>query len=62
MTSAVTQRCALEFILFNVFVNDTEKVNSILMTSDYDMTLEVTINTEENLSGLQKKKASKTVP
>jgi len=42
-----------------VFINDPEKVNSMLMTSDYDVTLEGTTNAEENMNGLQKKKHPK---
>lgn len=61
ITNAVTQRCALELILFNVFIKK-KKVNSMLMTSDYNMASEGTINIKENLNGLQKKKTSKTVP
>lgn len=57
ITNAVTQRCALELILFNVFIK--KKVNSMLMTSDYNMASEGTINTKENLNGLQKKKHPK---
>lgn len=42
---------ALALIIFNVFTNDTGKINSMLMTSDYGKTLEGTINAEEKLNG-----------